>query len=71
MSNSCVIGLRLKDGKVQPLAWTERRLSIKELRRATKKFRHDVDVAEPCCMRWPRLYLSEMEMKRELPRYDV
>lgn len=64
-----VVCLRLDDGKVQPLAWTEGKLSIKQLRKACKQFRHSPDVVEPASMHWARLYKSLAEMKRELPKY--
>lgn len=64
-----VIVLWLDDGKVQPLAWTEGRLSVKRLRKACRKFRHDPDVVRPASMHWARLYMSPAEMKRDLPKY--
>ena len=67
--NFAVICLRLDDGNVQPLAWTEGKLSVKRLRKACRKFRHDPDVVEPVSMHWARLYFSPAEMKRELPQY--
>ena len=64
-----VVGLKLNDGRVQPLAWTQNRLSVKQLRKACRKFRFDPDVSEPISLSWWRLYQSVREMKRELPRY--
>jgi hypothetical protein len=67
--NFAIIVLRLNDGTVQPLAWAERRLSVKQLRKACRKFRHDPDVVRPESMYWARLYRSPADMKRELPKY--
>lgn len=64
-----VIGLRLDDGKVSPLAWTKRELSTKELRRATRKFKKDADVVEPYQADWFRLYDTKSEAKKDLPEY--
>lgn len=64
-----IIGLKLDNGKVQPLAWRNTELSTKELRKATKQFKSDSDVVEPCQMEWSRLYNSKSEAKKELPRY--
>lgn len=64
-----VICLQLDDGKVQPLAWSERKLSVKGLRKACRKFRHDSDVVRPVSMHWARLYNSPTDMKRELPQF--
>lgn len=64
-----VIGLRLDDGMISPLAWTKRELSKKELRRATRKFKNDGDVVAPYQAAWYRLYNSKTEMKNDLSEY--
>lgn len=64
-----VIALWCDDGKVQPLAWTVGPFSKRQLRKATRKFRHDADVVKPCVMHWARLYRSPKDMMAELPRY--
>lgn len=69
MSDPYVIGLRIKDGLVQPLAWSQEKPSKKEIRRATKKFMKDADVAEPYCAPWNRLYSTKEQMKSELPAF--
>jgi len=66
-----VVGLRLTDGMVQPLAWTKGRLSKKQLRRVGRNFRRAVDVVEPVSMHWARLYRSPSEAMKELPHYDA
>lgn len=69
MSEIRVIGLRVDDGKVSPLAWTDAAISKKELRRITRKFKKDEDVVEPVLLDWVRLYQSLPEMKAALPKY--
>ena len=64
-----VICLCLDDGKVQPLAWSRRKLSIKRLRKAVKQFSHDPDVVKAACMHWSRLYSSIRDMHNELPEF--
>ncbi|EPX84798.1 hypothetical protein [Salipiger mucosus] len=64
-----VLCLRLDDGTVQPLAWTDIDLSKKEIRRATRKFRKDADVEGSCLLPVSRLYDTAAEAKNELPRY--
>lgn len=64
-----VLGLRLKNGRVSPLAWTRRDLSNKEIRRAIKRFKKDADVEASWFHGWERLYNSVQEMKSEISEY--
>lgn len=67
--NLGVLCLRLDDGKVQPLAWTEGQLSKKRLRQVARHFRYDPDVVKPCVLHWTQLYRSRAEMMAELPKF--
>lgn len=63
-----IIGLKLTDGQIAPLAYTQRDISDKELRRLTRKFRKDSDFAYGICINWRRLYSRKEEFKTTLPR---
>jgi hypothetical protein len=63
-----VVGLRLDDGKISPLAWAETDLTKRELRRVAKAHRKDADVIGGWCLPYWRLYDTPTEMKKELPK---
>lgn len=69
MSNVFVIGFRTKDGKVQPLAWSPLKLSVKMLRSSVHKFRNDDDYLEPYQSEWSRLYHTKKDATSSLPKY--
>lgn len=50
-----------------PLAWTDRNISNKKLRRLVRKFRTDADFIKGVVLDWQRLYNSVAEVKKELP----
>lgn len=49
------------------LAYTKGELSKRDVRRLTKKFRHDADVVEVETSPWQRFYDSIEEMKKDVP----
>lgn len=63
-----VIGLKITDGGVLPLAWSKTPLSKREIRSLCKKFLKDSDVVCEWQGDWRRLYSSKQEVKQELPR---
>ena len=69
MKQITVIGLRLKNGDISPLAWTLKDISQRELKRATNKFRRDSDVVAPIIIDGLRLYKTIKDIKFSLPEY--
>lgn len=64
-----ILCLRLKEGRVQPLAWTNIELSKKIIRRNTKKFQKDEDVIGGVLVSWYRLYNTPSEAKTDLKEF--
>lgn len=63
-----VIGIKVSDGQVAPLAWSNTKLSIKQLKNVVKKFKNDSDFRSPAQMSLERLYNTKQEMKSQLPK---
>ena len=47
-----------------PLAWTDREISNKKLRRLVRKFRTDADFLSGAVLDWNRMFDSLAEVKR-------
>lgn len=47
-----------------PLAWTDREISNKKLRRLVHKFRNDADFLKGAVLHWQSLYNSLAEVKK-------
>lgn len=63
-----ILCIKVGEREYQPLAWTDREISSKKLKKYVHKFRRDSDFIEGAVMGWQRLYDSLIEMKKELPR---
>lgn len=63
-----ILAIKTTDGQYQPLAWTPRKLSDKEVRRMTGKFRNDSDFDKGVLMESRRLYRDFREYVNLLPR---
>lgn len=58
-----VLCLEIDGGFYSPLAWTDREISNKKLRRLIRKFRRDSDFVKGAVMGWRRLFNSIDEVK--------
>lgn len=59
-----ILCIHTDDRTYQPLAWTDREISKKEIRRLVRKFRTDADFLNGAVLNWSRLYSSLAEVKR-------
>jgi hypothetical protein len=64
-----ILCLKINDGHVQPLAWSNTEISKKAARRETYKFQKDRDVVGYKTSPWHRLYDTISNMKSELPEF--
>lgn len=63
-----ILCIRTKNHQFAPLAWTDREISNKKLRRLVKRFRTDADFLDGIVVSWYRLYDSLAEAKETLPK---
>lgn len=63
-----ILCIKVGDRTFQPLAWTDREISSKKLKKYVHKFRRDSDFIEGAVLEWRRLYNSLSDVKFELPR---
>lgn len=59
-----VICIHVGERTYAPIAWTDREVSKKNLRRYVRKFRRDADFLKGAVLDWSRLYDSMSEVKR-------
>lgn len=64
MATIQIICIHTTDHRYAPLAWTDREISDKEVRRLTKRFKTDIDFLKGVVLPWNRLYNSLDETKR-------
>ena len=63
-----ILCLRVEDGKVQPIAYSDRDISKKVARRLLRKFKNDADVSGASVVDYARLYDSKTEARSQLPQ---
>jgi hypothetical protein len=63
-----ILCLRLDDGRVQPIAYTEGDISKRSTKRLLRKFRKDSDVCGYVALGYDRLYNSKSEVRLQLPK---
>lgn len=63
-----ILCIKTTDNCYQPLAWTDREISNKKLRRLVHKFRADADFLKGIVIDWYRFYDTIQQVKNELPR---
>lgn len=59
-----ILCIHTGDRTYQPLAWSDRDISNKKLRRLVHKFRTDADFVNGAVLDWNRLYDSLAEVKK-------
>jgi hypothetical protein len=63
-----ILCLRVEDGKVQPIAYSDSDISKKVARRLLRKFKNDADVSGISVVNYARLYDSKTEARSQLPQ---
>lgn len=58
-----ILCIKTTEHRYAPLAWTDREISNKKLKRLVSKFRKDADFLEGVVIPWNRLYNSLDEAK--------